>query len=554
MIQGCPLKPLPFACVLLFASASVQAQTAPDAGQVIQDTQPKEVQPQAPSADIELPEQPLLDTQPGGEAIQLESIEFQGNSVFDDAHLLNQLDAPFEQALDLAGLRSLANQISQYYRNHGYPFARAYLPQQKLSDGNLVIGVLEGRYGKVEARGELQDGIQPFLNAGLVQGDRIASDQLERTTLIIGDLPGVSVSPVMRPGDNTGEGNLDMQSETAPRVDGSLRLDNHGNRYTGANRVMANANINRLLTLGDELSVTALYTDEQLWFGSVSYERPLGYSGLRGFASFVRTDYELGTSEFEASDIGGTVDASSIGVSYPLRRSQTTNVALKAQLQHKEITDENGAADFDARKDIQALPLSVTFDHRDAFGNGGITYGALTATVGRLDIHNTQQLALDRNTAETNGSFAKLHFDIARIQALPGNFSAFVRVVGQGAEGNLDSAEGLSLGGPNGVRAYPQGEASGDMGLLTQIELRYAWQPSLTPYVFADKGRIYTNTDTWDDSDNTRSLAGAGVGMRLNISNWSADIAAAWRTQGGEPRSDTQEDKPNVWASLQYRF
>ena len=553
MMQGCTLKPIPFACALLLASTTVQAQTPPDAGQVLQDTQLKAIQPQAPSADIELPEQPLLETQPGGQAIELEAIEFQGNSVFDDAHLLSQLTAPFEQAQDLAGLRSLTNQISQYYRNHGYPFARAYLPQQKLSEGKLLIGVLEGRYGKVQAQGELKDAIQPFLNAGLSEGDLIASDQLERTTLIIGDLPGIQVSPVMRPGDNTGEGNLDMQSEPGKRYQANLSLDNHGNRSTGAYRAMANLSGNRLLTIGDQASLTAMRTNEGMWFGSARYDLPLGYSGLRGFASYVRTDYELGTSEFEDADISGVVDIVSAGINYPIVRSQTSNLKLGAQFDHKNITDENGQADTKTTKNIKALPVSLQFDHRDSLGGGGVTYGALTATVGDLTLEDKDQKTLDAATADTQGRYGKLHLDLARIQNIGQGFTAYLRGVGQWANTNLDSSEGLSLGGPRGVRAYPQGEASGDMGWLTQLEIRYRWQ-KLTPYVFVDKGRVITNVERWDDSNNTRDLAGAGLGVKVNYQAWSADLSAAWRGQGGEPQSDTEDRTPRIWGRVSYQF
>lgn len=543
----------PLSVALALASTPAWAQTAPDAGQVLQEVQPQEVSPQSRSADVELPEQPLLDeTMTGGQSVTIESVRFEGNSAFDTASLKAALAFDEQKSYTLSELRGLVNRISRFYRDQGFPFARAYLPAQRLEEGTLTIGVLEGMYGQVQAQGPLAEGIQPFLDHGLQAGDLIESDPLERTTLIIGDLPGVTVSPVMRPGDETGEGNLDMQAEPDSRINGSLSVDNHGNRYTGAHRVMANANVNRLLTLGDELSVTAMYTDEQMGFGSVRYERPLGYSGLRGFASFVRTDYELG-KEFEDLDRSGVVDITSVGASYPLSRSQVTNISLNTQLQYKEITDKFGRVNVETSKDIHALPVAVNFDHRDSIGGGGITYGALTASVGELDIGDAQQRAIDEATAETDGSFAKLHLDAARIQNLPGNFSGYLRLVGQWANTNLDSAEGMTLGGPRGVRAYPQGEASGDMGLLAQAELRYTWQ-AFTPYVFFDRGRIHTNADTWDETDNTRSIAGAGAGFRVNYADWSADIAAAWRTQGGEPRSDTEDDKPNVWASLQYRF
>lgn len=549
----CTLKSIPFACALLLTSVTVQAQTAPDAGQVIQDTQPRDIEPQKPSADIEQPEQPLLETQPGGQAIELTRIQFQGNSVFDHEQLLAQLDTPFDQPKDLAGLRSLANQISQYYRNNGYPFARAYLPQQKLSDGQLTIGILEGRYGQVKADGQLAQGIQPFLDHSLSQGDLIESDQLERTTLIIGDLPGVKVSPVMRPGSDTGEGNLAMQAQPDKRYNGQLSLDNHGNRYTGTYRAMATINANRLFVLGDEVSLTALYTDEDMWFGSARYALPLGYSGLRGFASFVRTEYELGTSEFESADIAGQVDIASAGAEYPLIRSQRTNLKVSAGFEHKDITDEYGLQNRSPSKKIKAVPITLQFDHRDSLAGGGITYGAITGTVGDLTLESDTEKAQDDTTAETDGRYSKLHLDMARIQYLPYGFSGYVRLAGQWANNNLDSSEGFSLGGPRGIRAYPQGEASGDMGWLAQMEVRYRWQ-SLTPYAFYDRGRSFQNVDEWDDQENVRDLASAGVGLRLNYQAWSADLSAAWSTQGGEPQSDTKDKTPRVWGRVAYRF
>jgi len=552
-MKACTSKPSRLALALLVASGSAYAQTPPDAGQVIRDAQPREVEPQTPSTEINLEQQPLLETQPGGEAVQLASIRFEGNTVFSRDQLMAQLDAPFEQPKDLAGLRFLANQISRYYRNQGYPFARAYLPAQKMANGELVIGVLEGRYGQITAEGELADGVQPFLNAGLAEGDLIESDQLERTTLIIGDLPGVKVSPVMRPGSETGQGDLAVQSQADKRYDGLVSVDNHGNRYTGAHRAMATINANRLFVLGDEVSLTAMYTDEDMWFGSARYALPLGYSGLRGFASFVRTDYELGTSEFEDADIAGQVDIASLGAEYPLIRSQSTNLKVSAGYEHKDITDDYGLQNRSPSKKIKAVPVTLQFDHRDSLAGGGITYGAVTGTVGDLTLESDTAKAQDDNTAETDGRYSKLHLDMARIQYLPYGFSGYVRLAGQWANNNLDSSEGFSLGGPRGIRAYPQGEASGDMGWLAQMEVRYRWQ-FLTPYAFYDRGRSFQNVDEWDNQNNVRDLAGAGVGMRLNYQAWSADLSAAWRTQGGEPRSDTKDKTPRVWGRVAYRF
>jgi hypothetical protein len=88
--------------------------------------------------------------------------------------------------------------------------------------------------------------------------------------------------------------------------------------------------------------------------------------------------------------------------------------------------------------------------------------------------------------------FNKLNFDIARIQLVSSGWSVYGRLSAQWATDNLDSSEKFILGGPYGVRAWPNGEAPGDQGWLAQLELRYRWGP-VEPFVFYDGWRIRVN-------------------------------------------------------------
>lgn len=55
-----------------------------------------------------------------------------------------------------------------------------------------------------------------------------------------------------------------------------------------------------------------------------------------------------------------------------------------------------------------------------------------------------------------------------------------------------------------------------------------------------------------------RSLAGVGlVGVRWQQSPWCLDAALAWRTQGGVPQSDAQDQRergPQAWLNLADKF
>ncbi len=185
-------------------------------------------------------------------------------------------------------------------------------------------------------------------------------------------------------------------------------------------------------------------------------------------------------------------------------------------------------------------------------GQGGITYGSLAFTPGRLNLDATLTAA---DTNNTRGHFHKWNLDVARIQASAiTGLTGFGRVSLQKAGNNLDSSEGFGLGGAAGVRAYPVGEAYGDQGVLAQLELRYA-MGSFAPYVFYDAGKVKLKVSpATTATENTRAIGGAGFGVRYSEGVWSVDASLAWRTSGGVPTADTRDNKPRLWATMGYRF
>lgn len=540
------------AVATLFASAAL-AQQAPDAGRTLRELAPPAIEAPRPSRGLSLEVPALQAVPPGGATVTLRGIRLEGHRVFSADTLLAQLGEFQGRELDLAGLQGLANTLSAYYRDQGYPFARALLPAQTMDDGVVHILVIEGRYGEVRATGDevLTHRAQRFLQP-LRSGDVIASAPLERATLLLEDLPGVVTTPVMRPGLATGTGDLVVDVQRGRRVEGDVVLDNHGNRYNGEYRAGVNLTLNSPFSTGDQLLLSALGSNDDLWLGSVQYSRPLGGNGLRGQLGYAHTQYELG-KEFAVLDASGKAKVSSIGLSYPLLRSQSSNIGLSALYQHKRLSDRQDAIDNSDSKRSDVTPISLSFDHRDGFAGGGITYGALTWSHGRLRLSSDLR-AIDDISARTSGSFNKMNLDVARLQALPGNFSLYARASGQWAGKNLDSSESFGLGGPNGVRAYPVGESFGDEGWLLQTELRYSLN-KLMPYVFYDSGSVEINANPRPGAEkDSESRSGAGVGVRWAQWGWHLDAAVAWRVAGGEPTSDTRDRNPLTWVRLAYSF
>lgn len=535
---------------LLHFSPAAQAQVPPDAGQTLQQLQPPIA---APRESQPLKIQAPLDSAPiapGGAAVILNAVKLSGNSVFSEETLRAALGDVTGKTFDLAGLRGLAQRITDVYQAGGYPFARAILPPQDLANGDLRIEVIEGRYGVVQAQGDdsvLARQATAFLD-GLLPGSVIASAPLERAALLLDDLPGIQTSATMRPGTQAGTGDLIVQVARDQRVRGDIGLDNAGSRYTGKNRVRANVDINSPFLLGDQLTVRALLSEEKLWLGSLGYSLPLGTSGLRGNVGYSHTSYEL-AKEFASLHANGTAKVASAGLSYPILRSQKANLTLIATYQSKDLHDNRDSTQTYESKSSQSMPLALQFDYRDAFD--GITYGSASWTPGKLKL-DAGLTAVD--DYKSNGRFHKINLDVVRLQSLPAGFNLMAHLSWQQANKNLDSSEKLSLGGASGVRAYPSGEATGDEGGLVQLELRYD-AGAYTPYAFMDAGRITVNAKPVAAGDNRRSLSGGGLGLRYQRQAWSADVALAWRSIGGRSLSETNSDpKPRVWLNVEYRF
>lgn len=541
-------------CVLsLLFAGGVPAFGAPlpEAGVISQQNKTLPSAPIASDFVIEFNGNALAETPPGGPVAVLNELVISGNTVFDDSTILIALGDVSGKEYDLAGFRELANQVSQFYRDRGYPFARAYIPAQTMQEGILQIDVLEGRYdlARVSAPADVRESAQAYVSS-ITTGEVIEARKLERVSLIMNDIAGYRAVSSISPGSETGTANLDVLIQQTKRLSGDITIDNQGSRYTGYHRAQVGVNYSNLFMFADSVSARVMYTDEQMVFGSIDYGWALNSDGLRMNIALSRTDYELGR-EYSSLDAVGVADSFELSASYPIIRSQAFNLRLKGGIESKDLEDQYRASDSQVSKSIYSIPVSLTFDSRDQFLGGGVSYGGISSKLGRVDN--------DSSALFTAKYFSKLNVDFSRIQSLPMNMTFFAKVSAQWSAKNLDSSEDLYVGGASAVRAYPPGEAGenggADHGFLSQFELRYKHN-DYSPYIFYDYGSVNTAADPTESFENIkRDLSGAGIGLRYERAGWSADIFAAWRIEGGEAVYDTYMDTtPRVAGFVTYRF
>jgi hemolysin activation/secretion protein len=543
---------LPLALIAL--SPSLLAQTIPGAGtQLRQLTPPPPPQPAKPAIRIEEAAAPAPSSAVSA-SVLVKQLRFSGTHVYSEQELLQVAAFTPGSLLSLAELQAIAGRITAHYRSHGYFVARAYLPAQEVSDNVVTIAVSEGRYGKVELRNSsrLSDGLANGLLEGLDADDPIVLDPLERRLLLLSDVPGVKVSSTLVPGTRPGTSDLLVDVAPGRRVTGMIDVDNGGNPYTGDWRLGATVNFNNPLGRGDVASLRAVTSGEGLAFGRAAYQMQFGRvtAGL----AYSHLEYRLGR-QFDLLGANGSADVASVFGSVALMRSRRSNLYLGAIFEDKRLDDRLDLFPADGRRaNARVGGVYLHGNHSDDLGGGGASSFYVALSSGSLDIITPAALAVDAATARTNGSYQKLWFNLARLQRINDRLSINASLSAQLASKNLDPSEKFVLGGLDGIRAYPQGEAFGDEGYIANLEARLLLagasqrlRGDLHLLGFVEGGHVRINAEPWDASPNERDLFGAGVGMAWNDpGNFSVRAYYAFRL-GDEPAMSAPDQSGRFW-------
>jgi hemolysin activation/secretion protein len=286
----------------------------------------------------------------------------------------------------------------------------------------------------------------------------------------------------------------------------------------------------------------------------MAYQLPFGGRGLQLGAAGSAMRYRL-VQDFAALQSHGQADIGSAYALFPLLRARLRNLSLQAGFDHKRMTDRSDSTGAFSDKTVDSLMLGASGDLVDGLAGGGANSWSLSYSLGSLAL-DTVNAALDSAGHRSAGRYGKWSAMAGRQQRLEGlgpDWGLSAQISGQFSTGgkNLDSSEKLSLGGAQGVRAYPQGEAASDDAWLATLELRRvigsAWQ--LVGFFDAGSGRL-SHAPLPAERQNTRHLAGAGLSGSYQWPggpSWTASLA--WRTTGS-PLSD-RDRSPRLWTSLQ---
>ena len=536
------LRHSPLIAALLAALAPLATPTAmaadvapPNAGTLLQQVAP----PTTPTP-ASRPTGLTIDKQ-GGSALpdsapfEVKALQISGNTRFDSATLLALVAEAEGRRLTLAQLDALISRITEFYRRAGYPLARAILPAQTISAGVVRIEVIEARFGSIrlDNRSAVSSRLLNDTLAAMRSGEVITQGALDRSLLLAGDLPGLTLGAVLQPGQAVGSSDLLVNVGPGPVLSGDVVVDDHGNRFTGRTHLGAGLNWLNPLHQGDVLSANLLSSGAGLNYGRLAYETQLNGQGTRAAGAYSALRYTLGDSA-AALQAHGTAKVASLWLSHPLIRGVDHNQRGQLQFDGLDLRDHVDASAIQSDRHVKLLTLSLAGDAIGKLLPGGANAWNLGLSAGWLNFDNAAAASADASTTRAQGSFSRLNLQLAHNQALTASTSLALNLSGQRAQGNLDPSQKLSLGGPHNVRAYDSGALSGDSGYTLSVELRQvltAANPAWGQWqavVFADSGHVTINQQPWQAGVNSATLSGLGLGLNwAGPDLWSARASVA---------------------------
>ncbi|HYC04073.1 MAG TPA: ShlB/FhaC/HecB family hemolysin secretion/activation protein [Azospirillaceae bacterium] len=418
--------------------------------------------------------------------------------------------------ISLPEVVAVADAIQARYVAKGYPLTRAFVPPQEIEDGTVRIKVVEGYVGKVQVDGASPDTaerLKDFLAPPQAERPTRAAT-IERSLLLAGDLPGVVVGGVLRPGDQPGMAELALTVTETPYAV-SVGGGNRNSRFAGPWTFFADAAANSALGWGEQIGLTASATPDLSESRSLAlrYLQPVNADGL-SLATTLNYSRGRPGAGLQTFAVRTTSMAAGQRLSWPLLRTRRQNLVLEA-----------GWTAQEARIDLLGERFSTdvwrTADFRVSFSEAGFLGGGTVLTaalVQGLDVLNaTPAGSMSASRLDPDPRFTKLSAEMQRLQALPKGALLVIGVAGQYTRDVLFSGEEFGLGGARFGRGYNASDLSGGNGFGATAELRRTFQfempylASATPYAFFDWGRV------WRSETANTLLRSAGGGVRLDF-------------------------------------
>ena len=557
----CGLRAVGAGGLLLAGITSAQAQVTPQLPSQGEISRERVTLPpvETPRFDlrIQAPEKSAVPKAIDAIEFELKDVVVDGATAFPPEKIA-EFFAPFKgKKVGLGVVRDAADALEQYYKAHGYFLTRVFIPPQQVDNDTIKVTVVEGYIEDITVEGldeRTRNAVKSALEP-LLKHRPIDLPSIERRLLILNDIPGISGSSVLRPGNSLGGSSMIVTLEKT-RNSYQFGVNNTGSRILGPWSYALNANINRPLNLPGVLSLGVGAGGRDLKsVQSVSgrYSVAIGNQGLIGSVGVLAAKARPGGSVKPLNILNNLLSVTA-QLRYPIIRSRA--LSLFAEVGVSVI-----------RSDTDVLGQRLITD-RTTEGEIGLTFqqndwldGSTTITANIY--HGLPILgALDRSAAlpsvlNFDPEFTRFNYSVQRVQRISNKFSASIAIQGQYSTSKLLSGELVAFGGTLIGHGFDPSAITGDRGFGGIGEIRYdlalpiKWVSHAQLYGFTD-GAMTTNLATATIPQSSQSIRSSGGGVRLYHRYGLIDFQLAYAHQKLGNADDRGNPRALISASFYY--
>ena len=388
------------------------------------------------------------------------------------------------QPLSPSRIAAIQSDIAALYQGKGYPFIAVSTPPQNVTEGILHLRVLEFRVGRLEARPlDTSDEVRAGLRLG--PGDPVYLPRLQEDLLWLNRTPFRNTEASFRPGGQTGETDLLLETRRSRSVQGYVGAGNTGSESTGWNRVFAGVQAGGPL-LGNGMAAYQ-FTISPEDIGNQADRGYLSHALQGSLPITARSEADLTVNwvqthqAVDVFNIEDTVAEAAIGyrialsdlMDAPLPPSDV-RLGIEARRQVSVVDFDDIRVNSTAYNVYQAvIGYSMT-----SYGRRGASQfeAAFRVSPGNLDDANSdERMRLVTQGRMASARYAFLNATLRSRRDLTGgdSISGLVRVQATGDA--LPRTEQMGLGGQGGSRAFSYDDGASDRAAVVQAE--YQFQP-----------------------------------------------------------------------------
>jgi hemolysin activation/secretion protein len=440
--------------------------------------------------------------------------------------------------LSFAQLNELVEKVNVMYKQAGQLTAKAYLPAQKISKGEIEIRLVEGLVGAVVLEGNRYTRGAFILNQLSLQKGQVADlKKLERELFLFNRKNDIALKAVLRPGEAPATTDYLLKTYEPPRVETLLYMDNAGRDETGKERYGAVVTARSLLGIRDVLTLGGLLTDGTQ-NGFLSYNMPLTKWGTRLGGSYDQSYTQVRFGNMKSLHVTGK--SRDIGISL------TQPILVEAQYGLNLFSGYNAKTSSTAYDKFTVL-ASKTRD---------ISYGVDYSSFGdKLSWEMRNCFVNGTKSFKGDSEFFKYNNTLNAFYRLSDVASLMLRTNMQYSDTSfIPSSEQFQVGGVATVRGYPEGHLMGDNGYFASLE--YSHQlfslEKVRAVAFVDHGGIMKQKSTNVTPAANDSITSVGFGFNVTLNKYLSG-----RTYCGFPLSKQgvqDNHRPAISFDVQLKF